>query len=177
MPQNFVAIQSTNYKVITQHTVWRIQCVNRDEQWWTDVDGWMFVDGRQWTERAERMTLNKNWTDVKRMSNGNQTKAKRTLNEHQTNIKQMEIGRKLDEHQTNRCSTDVGHNDHNTTKHPWTLKWWGKQWRVNHNTTKGHELCNNGEHNATQQPRHYEATVSSATWHDNHGTMMWSWAS
>ncbi len=31
MPQNFVAIHSTSYKVLTQCTVLRIQCVDRDE--------------------------------------------------------------------------------------------------------------------------------------------------
>jgi hypothetical protein len=37
---------------------------------------------------------------------------------------------------------------------------------------KAHELHNNGEHNTMQRPQRYEATVSSATQHDSHDTMM-----
>jgi hypothetical protein len=43
MPQNFVAIQNTNYKVLTQHIIWRIRCVNGDERQRMDVNGWMDV--------------------------------------------------------------------------------------------------------------------------------------
>jgi hypothetical protein len=55
MPQNFVAIHNTTYKVLTQYMVWRIWCVNRDEWWRTSVDetttdvGWN--DDRRWIER------------------------------------------------------------------------------------------------------------------------------
>jgi len=38
-------------------------------------------------------------------------KAKRTLNEHQTNIKQMEIERKLDKHRTNEHRTNIERTD------------------------------------------------------------------
>jgi hypothetical protein len=53
MPQNFVVIQSTNYKILTQHTVWKIQyrihmytmhmilkkqCVEGDERQQTDIN-------------------------------------------------------------------------------------------------------------------------------------------
>ncbi len=48
MPQNLLAIQS--YKILTQRTVWIIQCVNRDERWRTDVSGWTYVDGHLWTD-------------------------------------------------------------------------------------------------------------------------------
>jgi hypothetical protein len=41
---------------------------------------------------------------------------------------------------------------------------------------KAHELHNNGEHNTMQRPQRYEATVSSATQHDSHDTMMRPWA-
>jgi hypothetical protein len=37
MPQNFVAIQNTSYKVLTQCTVWKIRCVDRDEWWRIEV--------------------------------------------------------------------------------------------------------------------------------------------
>jgi hypothetical protein len=48
MPQKFVTIQNTSYKNLTQHTIWRLQCVDGDERWRTDVDGWNY-DGH-WME-------------------------------------------------------------------------------------------------------------------------------
>jgi hypothetical protein len=62
MPQKFVAIQSTSYKVLTQHMVLRIRCIDGDEGQHMDVSGWMLVtklDGWNgdgcWTKRGRTL--------------------------------------------------------------------------------------------------------------------------
>jgi hypothetical protein len=57
MPQKFVTIQSISYKILKQHTIWRIRCVDGDERRRTDVRGQRSVDGHWWLEGAERMEL------------------------------------------------------------------------------------------------------------------------
>ncbi len=56
MLQNFVAIQSTSHKVLTQRTIWRIRCIDGDE--WRRTD----ISGRNWTKPDEtRMKVQ--WND------------------------------------------------------------------------------------------------------------------
>jgi hypothetical protein len=63
MPQNFVAIQSSSYKVLTQHTISKIRCVDEGERQWMVLSGWTFVDGRRWMKRDGRMKPDGNWTN------------------------------------------------------------------------------------------------------------------
>jgi hypothetical protein len=77
MPQNFVAIQNTGYKVLTQHIIWRVRCVNEVERQWTDVDGRKgsnvygrtLVDERGQTNITKQIDNNKGRTKQQRTSN------------------------------------------------------------------------------------------------------------
>jgi hypothetical protein len=57
MPQNFVAIQSSSYKVLTQHTISKIRCVDEGERQWMVLSGWPVcgrtsVDEKGWTDET-----------------------------------------------------------------------------------------------------------------------------
>ncbi len=71
MPQNFVTIHNTNYKVITQLTIWRIRCVDRDE--WRRTEVGRRLDGGK--------------TNIRKRSNGNRTEVGWKFDKSQTDIR------------------------------------------------------------------------------------------
>jgi hypothetical protein len=56
MPQNFVIVCSTNYKILTQRIIWRIQCIVANGVGWQDA-------GRKaaWCKTTGRMTTRLEW--------------------------------------------------------------------------------------------------------------------
>ncbi len=62
--QNFVAIQSTSYKVLTQHMVETIRCVNGDERQRTDFIARKGPDGCQWTEGVRWIDIDEHRIEV-----------------------------------------------------------------------------------------------------------------
>jgi hypothetical protein len=93
MPQNFVIIQNISYKVLTQHTVWRIRCIDNNEQRRTEVK--QRSDG---CRMEARQRLDGCWMKVGRTSRWNEKLLK--WQDDRTNKNPTSIGWKLDENWT-----------------------------------------------------------------------------
>jgi hypothetical protein len=85
MPQNFVAIHNISHKVLTQHIVCKIRCVDGYEQRWTDVDGWKGPNGGNWMK--VEWALNERWTKVGQTSDENHTNVEQKFDQLQTKVK------------------------------------------------------------------------------------------
>jgi len=103
MPQNFVAIHNISHKVLKQHTICKIRCVDEYERRWTDVDGWKGPN--------ERNQMKVGWASDRRWIRVGQTS-----NESHTNI-----GQKFDQRQMKvKWKSMNVHGRRSMHKSPWT---------------------------------------------------------